>query len=265
MAILNLIKMSRLVCFEKVKYNMVVSNGAWKNGQRIVDARNKEKLFMKRMLIVEDDDAIRTGLCQSLSSDTLDTAGAENLMYARQRLDAERYDLLLLDCNLPDGNGIDFCRELLKRTAIPVIFLTVRDSEIDEVAAFRAGAWDYVKKPFSLMVLRERIAALLERAEKRSDLYVDRRYRFDFASLDFFADGARVCLGSTECRLLAALVKNAGKVLSRAALTDALWEGGEELNENALNIAVSRLRGKLGEKSISTIYGLGYMWAGDRV
>ena len=73
-----------------------------------------------------------------------------------------------------------------------------------------------------------------------------------------------MCLGSTECRLLAVLVKNAGKVLSRAALTDALWEGGEDLNENALSIAVSRLRGKLGEKSISTIYGLGYMWVGDR-
>ena len=132
---------------------------------------------MKRMLIVEDDEAIRTGLCRSLSSDTLDTVGVGNLVSARQRLDAERYDLLLLDCNLPDGNGIDFCRELVKRIPIPVIFLTVCDSEIDEVAAFRAGASDYVKKPFSLMVLRERIAALLERAGKRSDLYVDRRYR----------------------------------------------------------------------------------------
>ena len=219
---------------------------------------------MKRMLIVEDDDAIRTGLCRSLSSDALDTAGVGNLMSARQRLDAERYDLLLLDCNLPDGNGIDFCRELMKRIPIPVIFLTVRDSEIYEVAAFRAGACDYVKKPFSLMVLRERIAALLERAEKRSNLYVDRRYRFDFASLDFSVDGTRVYLGSTECKLLAVLVKNSGKVLSRAALTDALWEGGEELNENALSVAVSRLRGRLGEKSVSTIYGLGYMWVGDR-
>lgn len=103
---------------------------------------------MKRMLIIEDDDAIRTGLCRSLSSDALDTAGVGNLMSARQRLDAERYDLLLLDCNLPDGNGIDFCRELMKRIPIPVIFLTVRDSEIDEVAAFRAGACDYVKSPF---------------------------------------------------------------------------------------------------------------------
>lgn len=219
---------------------------------------------MKRMLIVEDDDAIRTGLCRSLSSDALDTVGVGDLMSAEQRLDAERYDLLLLDCNLPDGNGIDFCRGLMKRMSMPVIFVTVRDSEIDEVAAFRAGACDYVKKPFSLMVLRERIAALLDRAEKRSDLYVDRRYRFDFASLDFAVDGTRVNLGSTEYKLLAVLVKNSGRVLSRAALTDALWEGGEELNENALSVAVSRLRGRLGEKSISTIYGLGYMWVGDR-
>ena len=219
---------------------------------------------MKRILIIEDDGAIRTGLCRSLSSDTMEAAGAEDLASARRRLAAERFDLLLLDCNLPDGNGVDFCRELTQSMTLPVVFLTVRDSELDEVSAFRAGACDYVKKPFSLMVLRERIAALLERAEHRSDLYVDRRYRFDFGAMDFFVDGERVYLGATECRLLAALGKNAGNVLSRAALTDALWEGGEELNENALSVAVSRLRGRLGEKSISTIYGLGYVWVGDR-
>lgn len=220
---------------------------------------------MKRILIVEDDDAIRLGLCRSLSSDSLDAVCAENIACAWRRLEKERFDLLLLDCNLPDGNGIDFCGQLMKKMTMPVIFLTVRDSEIDEVSAFRAGAWDYVKKPFSLMVLRERIAALLERSDKRGGLYVDRRYRFDFASLDFFVDGSRVYLGATEYKLLAVLVKNAGNVLSRAALTDALWEGGGELNENALSVAVSRLRGRLGEKSICTIYGLGYMWVGDRL
>lgn len=219
---------------------------------------------MKKILIVEDDDAIRTGLCRSLSSDSWEAVGAENLASARRQLDAERFDLLLLDCNLPDGNGIDFCQALTRRLAVPVIFLTVRDSELDEVAAFRAGACDYVKKPFSLMVLRERITALLERTERRGSLYVDRRYRFDFGSMDFSVDGERVYLGATECRLLAALVKGAGRVLTRAALTDALWDGGEELNENALSVAVSRLRTRLGEKSISTIYGLGYMWVGDR-
>ena len=219
---------------------------------------------MKRILIIEDDEAIRAGLCRSLASDMMEAVGAEDLASAAQRINAQQFDLLLLDCNLPDGNGFDFCRDLLSKMSIPVIFLTVRDSEIDEVAAFRAGACDYVKKPFSLMVLRERIAALLERREKRSDLYVDRRYRFDFGAMDFSVDGERVYLGATECKLLAVLVKNAGHVLSRAALTDALWEGGEELNENALSVAVSRLRGRLGEKSISTIYGLGYMWVGDK-
>ena len=219
---------------------------------------------MKRILIIEDDEAIRAGLCRSLASDTMEAVGAEDLASAAQRINAQQFDLLLLDCNLPDGSGIDFCRELMSKMTIPVIFLTIRDSEIDEVAAFRAGACDYVKKPFSLMVLRERIAALLERREKRSDLYVDRRYRFDFGAMDFSVDGERVYLGSTEYKLLAVLVKNAGHVLSRAALTDALWEGGEELNENALSVTVSRLRGRLGEKSISTIYGLGYMWVGDK-
>lgn len=220
---------------------------------------------MKKILIVEDDDAIRTGLCQSLSSDTLTTVGAGDLASARQQLKMDDYALILLDCNLPDGNGIDFCREITAQRTVPVIFLTVRDTEIDEVAAFRAGCCDYVKKPFSLMVLQERITALLERSEKRNDLYIDQRYRFDFASLDFRVDDERVYLSSSEYKLLAVLVRNAGKVLTRSALADALWDGGDEyVNENALSVTVSRLRSHLGEKSISTIYGLGYMWVGDQ-
>lgn len=152
----------------------------------------------------------------------MDTVGAEDLASAKRHLQTEHFDLILLGCNLPDENGIDFCRELMKSVPLPVIFLAVRDSEIDEVAAFRAETCDYVKKPFSLMVLRERIAALLERGEKRSDFYMDRRYRFDFAALDFSAGDEKGSLGATEIRLLAVLVKNAGHVLSRVALTDAL-------------------------------------------
>ena len=79
---------------------------------------------MKRLLIVEDDDAIRTGLCRSLSSDALETVSAGNLFSAGRYLAAERFDLLLLDCNLPDGNGIDFCREIMQKISVPVIFLT---------------------------------------------------------------------------------------------------------------------------------------------
>lgn len=220
---------------------------------------------MKKLLIIEDDDTIRTGLCRSLTSDHLTTSGAADLASARRLLDEGGYSLIILDCNLPDGNGIDFCRDLMQTMTIPVIFLTVRDSEMDEVAAFRAGACDYVKKPFSLMVLRERIAALLERSEKRNDLYTDRRYYFDFSSLDFRVDDRRITLSSTEYKLLAILVRNAGQVMSRTALADALWEGGEDfINENALSVTVSRLRARLGENSICTVYGLGYMWAGAR-
>lgn len=220
---------------------------------------------MKKLLIIEDDDTIRTGLCRSLTSEHLTTCGAADLASARRLLDEGGYSLIILYCNLPDGNGIDFCRELMQTMTIPVIFLTVRDSEMDEVAAFRAGACDYVKKPFSLMVLRERIAALLERSEKRNDLYTDRRYYFDFSSLDFRVDDRRISLSSTEYKLLAVLVRNAGQVMSRTVLADALWEGGEDfVNENALSVTVSRLRVRLGENSICTVYGLGYMWAGAR-
>ncbi|MBR3998990.1 MAG: response regulator transcription factor [Clostridia bacterium] len=118
---------------------------------------------MKHILIVEDDTALREGLAAALQSAAVTTASAASLAEARRILSEHTFDLLLLDCNLPDGSGIDLCREATAIQDIPVIFLTVRDAEIDEVTAFRAGACDYIKKPFSLTILQERIAAALRR------------------------------------------------------------------------------------------------------
>ena len=118
---------------------------------------------MKHILIVEDDTALREGLAAALQNDALAVRAASDLASARRILHERAFDLLLLDCNLPDGSGIDLCREVTAAEDMPVIFLTVRDAEIDEVTAFRAGACDYIKKPFSLTILQERIAAALRR------------------------------------------------------------------------------------------------------
>lgn len=178
----------------------------------------------------------------------------------------------MLDCQLPDGNGVDFCAELRKTSAVPVIFLTVLDSELDEVAAFRAGGCDYVKKPFSLMVLRERINSALTRSAVMSargdsgDVYADARFRFDFSAMIFSADGDEVILSVTEQKLLRTLVSNARRIVPRAALTERLWpSGGDYIDENALSVTISRLRSKLGADTIRTAYGLGYMWEGGGI
>lgn len=217
---------------------------------------------MKHILIIEDDTPLREGLTATLGNDTFTTYAAATIAEARRMTAEHTFDLLLLDCNLPDGSGIDFCREVTAGQDVPVIFLTVRDAEIDEVMAFRAGACDYVKKPFSLTILQERIAAAL-RKRSVSHIYEDSRFRFDFASLTYAADGVPVTLSAAEQKLLAIFAAHKGQILERQTLVDKLWNcDSEYIDENALSVTVKRLRSKLGVDCIGTVYGLGYIWKG---
>ena len=218
---------------------------------------------MKSILIVEDDTALRSGLTAALKNAELTPYSAADCAEARRMLAGSRYDLILLDCNLPDGSGIGLCREITAAEDVPVIFLTVRDSELDEVSAFRAGACDYVKKPFSLTVLQERIAAALR---KRSPnlVYEDNRFRFDFTELIFSVDGQRVFLSAAEQKLLAVFCAHKGQILERQTLTERLWGTEDYIDENALSVTVKRLRDKLGADCIGTVYGLGYVWKGAK-
>ncbi len=219
---------------------------------------------MKHILIVEDDTALRKGLAAALQSTAVTTASAANLAEARRILRECTFDLLLLDCNLPDGSGIDLCREATAAQDIPVIFLTVRDAEIDEVTAFRAGACDYIKKPFSLTILQERIAAALRRRSP-NHIYEDSRFRFNFTELTFTADGQRVILSSTEQKLLAVFCTHKGQILERQTLVDKIWScDSDYIDENALSVTVKRLRNKLGADCIGTVYGMGYVWKGAK-
>lgn len=217
---------------------------------------------MKYILIVEDDTALRKGLTTALQNQDRIVYSAADLAKARMVLRVHSFDLLLLDCNLPDGNGIDLCREVTACRDVPVLFLTVRDTEIDEVTAFRAGACDYIKKPFSLTILQERIAAALRRRSPHP-IYEDSHFRFDFTELTFSVDGQRVFLSSTEQKLLAIFCSHKGQILERQTLVDKIWScDPDSIDENALSVTVKRLRDKLGTDCIGTIYGLGYVWKG---
>ena len=219
---------------------------------------------MKHILIVEDDTVLRQGLVTALQSDRISAESAADLTGARRILTEHRFDLLLLDCNLPDGSGIDLCREVTAVQDIPVIFLTVRDAEIDEVTAFRAGACDYIKKPFSLTILQERIAAAL-RKRSPNHIYEDARFRFDFTELTFSADGRRIDLSSTEQKLLAVFCSHKGQILERQTLVEKIWAcDSDYIDENALSVTVKRLRDKLGTDCIGTVYGMGYVWKGAK-
>ena len=219
---------------------------------------------MNYIPLVEDDTALREGLITALHTDALSVHAAADLAGARRILRERSFDLLLLDVNLPDGSGIELCRKVTAAQDVPVIFLTVRDAEIDEVTAFRAGACDYVKKPFSLTILQERIAAAL-RKRSPNHIYEDARFRFDFTELNFCAEGVRVILSATEQKLLAIFCNHKGQILERQTLVDKIWScDSDYIDENALSVTVKRLRDKLGADCIGTVYGMGYVWKGAK-
>ena len=223
---------------------------------------------MHELLLVEDDDALGRGIRLALEGGGLRVTVCRTLAEGRRTLEDGAFDLLILDVNLPDGNGLDFLRTLRREHAVPVILLTANDLETDIVAGLELGADDYITKPFSLAVLRARVNAQLRRgAPAQAERVEIDRFSLDFGRMEFQRDGQPVELSKTEQKLLRLLVENRGRTLTRAQLVDRIWtDGAAYVDENALSVTVKRLRDKLEEtpskpRYIKTVYGLGYTWA----
>lgn len=129
---------------------------------------------MPQILLLEDDAALSSGIALALKAAGRVVPCAA-LAAARQALSTQHFDLLLLDVNLPDGSGLDLCREVRRTSSVPILFLTARDAEYDEVAGLEAGADDYIVKPFSLVVLRARVSAALRRSVQPAEVIQGRR------------------------------------------------------------------------------------------
>ena len=225
---------------------------------------------MDTILIVEDDRALAQGLARALTTDQIQTQTCFSIREAKKRLAADRCDLVILDVNLPDGNGFDLLQTIRQDRSNPcrVIMLTANDLESDIVTGLEQGADDYVTKPFSLAVLRARVGTQLrKRREKPASGHPYRSggYVFDFEHMEFTNNGEPVTLSKTEQKLLRILVENPGITLSRDRLLDAVWtDGAAFVEENALSVTVKRLRDKLGAADrIRTVYGIGYVWEAD--
>lgn len=220
---------------------------------------------MEQILIVEDDISLSQGLCKALKTENRQVIPRLNISEARGQLLCGIVSLVLLDINLPDGNGLEFLREIKEKyPELPVIMLTANDTDLDIVDGLEHGADDYITKPFSLSVLRARVNTQLRRsssAQKNSVIRID-HFIFDFPHLHFCVDGQDVELSKTEQKLLYLLIENRGQVMSRSVLIDRIWsDGADYVDENALSVTVKRLRDKLrAQDYIKTIYGIGYSW-----
>lgn len=222
-----------------------------------------------RILVVEDDRLLNHTLCYNLNTMGYTVNAALSKQAAANDIEKQDYDLIVLDVNLPDGNGFDFCRNAKERypdTAI--IFLTANDMESDMLKGYELGADDYVTKPFHMSVFQKKLAALLGRIAKQSggDCYDDGILSIDFSEMTAAISGETISFTPLEYRLLKVLVKNPKVVLTRQVLLEKLWDiDGNFVDEHALTAAVSRVRNKIeadGRQYIKTVYGMGYMWIG---
>ena len=197
----------------------------------------------KLVMVLEDDTDLAEGIELSLQSDELNFVICETIAEARKALEHYSFDLLIFDINLPDGNGLEFCRELKRKIQIPIALLTAKGMEMDIVKGLESGADDYITKPFSLMVLRARIRMLLRRntttGEQEYKHYV---FHFRFETKEFYKNGVQIELSKTEQRILYLLISNPNRILTRERLLEWVWpEGTEYVEDNALSVGIRRL------------------------
>lgn len=225
-----------------------------------------------RILVVEDDRLLNHTLCYNLNTMGYTVDAALSKQAATNDIEKQDYDLIVLDVNLPDGNGFDFCRKAKERypdTAI--IFLTANDMESDMLKGYELGADDYVTKPFHISVFRKKVSALLARIQKQTggDTYDDGNLSVHFSEMTAAFSGEPINFTSMEYRLLNTLIQNPQTVLTRQILLEKLWDCERNfVDEHALTVAISRIRSKIerdGSQYIKTVYGMGYMWIGGRM
>jgi two-component system OmpR family response regulator/two-component system response regulator QseB len=213
-----------------------------------------------RLLLVEDDRMIGDSLRAALRLEGHAVDWVRDATAAQATLASERFDLVLLDLGLPQGDGLDVLRGLRARAdSTPVIVLTARDGVGDRVAGLDAGADDYLVKPFELDELNARIRAVLRRHSGRAQPVLSHGgVTLDPATRQVTKDGQPVLLSAREFAVLEALMARPGALLSRAQLEDRLYGWGEEIESNAVSVYIHQLRRKLGADFIRNVRGVGY-------
>ena len=224
----------------------------------------------KKILVIEDEPDIRKTLEYNLERENFIVTTASSLSDARGHLAKDNFSLLILDLMLPDGSGLDLCRELksdLTNESPLILILTAKDDEVDRVVGFELGADDYVTKPFSVRELILRVKAILKRGiNKPNTVEVERKFgdlTIDIESHEVFVNNENIILTALEFRLLNQLVDRRGRVQTRDQLLSDVWGYSSEVTTRTVDTHIKRLREKLGVmgKYVQTIRGVGYKFS----
>lgn len=223
---------------------------------------------MTRILLVEDDRSLSVGLVYSLNKEGYDIIHTENILQTKKVLEDEKFDLVILDVTLPDGESYELVPNIRKNKSTPIIFLTAKDEEEDIIKGFDNGGDDYITKPFSLKVLHVRIKRLLERTVSVSDMTrVSGEIKIDVPSLKVYKNDKMIDLTHSEYRLLNYFMDNYNLALSRENILEFLWDSDAEFQAySTISVYVNRIREKIEDnpsepKYLKTKRGIGYIWS----
>lgn len=223
---------------------------------------------MQKILVVEDDWEMNQGICYVLEANGYNVVSAYSIKEGRKTCEENGVDLVLLDVNLPDGQGFELCRWIRRHARVPVLFLSARDLEEDVLKGYEMGAEDYVTKPFSMKILLRKIDVILKRnGEEQGKIFDDGFLRIDLIQARTEVQGRLCPVTPTEFRILQEFIAHRGQLLTYDVLLDRLWDGGSQFaDRHALAVNINRLRGKIEDKEhryISNVYGMGYQWIGQ--
>ena len=223
------------------------------------------------ILILEDDESVNRGISFSLEKEGYGVFSCKNIKEAKKVLEKENPDIFICDINLPDGNGLEFCRKIRNKSKVFVLFLTAMDSEIDMVNGYDAGADDYITKPFNILEVKARIKAIMRRTSParqqaaQASVIEKGDLKLDCESRRLFINGTEINLTTREFELLEIMVKNENKVYSRENLLNLVWGKEYPGDVRTVDVHVRRLREKIETnpsepKYVHTKWGVGYYY-----
>lgn len=219
----------------------------------------------KKIFIIEDEEKIRNELCTFLNRYGYETSYSLDFENIVEEFMKEKYHLVLLDINLPYYDGYYICREIRRRSSVPIIVVTSRDSELDELMSMNLGADDFITKPYNTQILLARISSIIRRSYNNSDSEI-LEYRgliHNLSTSEAEFDDKRIELSKNESRILYVLIKNKEKIVSRNEIIESLWQSDEFVDDNTLTVNINRLRKKLEEIGaidyLKTKRGQGYI------
>ena len=217
---------------------------------------------MNKILLVEDNESIILGLEYLFKKEKIEFKIAKSKKETLEKIKEEKFELIVLDITLPDGNGFEIYKKIKEISNIPIIFLTAKDEEKDVVYGLDLGAEDYVIKPFRNRELISRIKNVLKRNQKTRNYLTCKNIKIDTISGKVYNGEKEILLTKLEYKILVNLFKNPNKLITREEILNDIWDiAGNFVNDNTLTVYIKRIREKIEDKDgkiIETVRGMGY-------